>query len=273
MVSFNVAAVRQQIEQKEGANEAGLPKGLSMGVLVEQYAGLTSKDERSSSPSVKRGQFVLTESEQDLLYGGDQRLFDQSSWTHTSSASLRSIHGPQAGFPGGGFNPNQLGQTLRASQGGRPGRAGERSPERRSEGHDKPWPPHRFPIKYNGDRLCNQVITGRYSRKAGAQENNKNIAGWKLSAEISPRVYTQTALPGSNRSPRSPRQHGRPSKQERLHSAPGMARGSAALVFGASGSTTWPRPPSQARPFSPRQLRLGFVRKTRGILFCQLLLT
>ena len=179
-VSFDETA-RRRLEQEdhEGVTEASPAKAPSprprmsvLHVLVEQYELSKGPEpqQRSSSPTVRRGQFVMTESEQDILYGDDQRVFAESSWTHTSSAAQRSIGGPQQGFPGGGFNPNQLGQTLRAMTGKRPGRAGEGSPERVSEGHHKPWPPMKSPIKYNGDRLRNQTITGRHSRRNGGKE-------------------------------------------------------------------------------------------------------
>jgi hypothetical protein len=217
-------------------------------------------NQRSSSPgspAVRRGEFLLTQSEEDILFPAqsrhllDRRAFAESSWAQNSSVSLRSVDGPETKFSGGGFNPNQLGKTLNGQTGQRPGRAGD--PTRLSEGSKLSWPAVRPPIHYAGDRVRNVVFVGLGGRKQvqGSREVNRNLAGWQLSARsrpMSPRVYTNL---------RNPVKTPARSAQERLHSAPTVAHGSTALVFGAATA--------RARsPFTPRQLSLGGWGKARG---------
>ena len=101
--------------------------------------------------------------------------------------------------------------------------------------------------------MRNDVIVGvgGYRKIQGSREVNKNLAGWLLSARsrpMSPRVYTNL---------RSPLKIPARSAQERLHSAPTVANGSTALVFGAATARS-------RSSFSPRQLSLGGWGKERG---------
>jgi hypothetical protein len=240
-----------------GATEPpGQPDGQETRSLSPRAWQTKDGTPRAGSPQVIRGEFVLTESEHEILYPTgervDQRVFADSSWAQPSSASLRSVDGPGVGYRSAGFNPNQLGHTLRARTGQRPGRGGD--PLRPSEGSSTGWPRQRPNVQFQGDRVRAQVMLGHKTISA-ARETNRNLAGWKLSTgqsrPISPRVYKRGGGGGNAAATLPPAHDATP--QERLHSAPAVANGSASLVYGAV--TTKYR--SSPRPFTPRQLSLG----------------
>lgn len=217
---------------------------------------------RYGSPVVRRREFLLTASEQDIIFPATswhlheegRALAESSCWAQKSSVSLRSVDGPVTSFSGAGFNPNQLGNTLIAQTGQRPGRAGD--PTRLSDGPKRSWPPLRPPVRYSDDKELNDVVVAVAGCRTikGACEVNRNLAGWQLSARsrpMSPRVYTNL---------RNPVKPPARSPQERLHGAPKVAHGSTSLVFGAATART-------CSSFTPRHLSLGRCSTVRGETF------